>query len=391
MNGDDFLSLLGQIDEKYITEMYESYTELKQASSGKEGAAGKSMGSHSKTGRTGRTIFIAAVLTGLFTISAFAMGYSIHRQRQESLREKYRVEENNVQSYVEYETPEEGSEAPGITLLSAIRGGEFQYIFVNVSPVTEEEARACTRDYFFEFMFSTDGGESWSHSKPVYSLGEDASEHVISYYDDYYRETREMIDPDYLAEQIAAQAYDAETQTLTLELYIHRDRLEELNYEPVEITVISTINDGTETPSVNNYGSFVFTPTRQESRYFSFGSSFSTENPANGGRMNILGATVYPTGITWEYEHDDSDRCYYSQQSIENEIDMDVQLEWINFCGSALHGELIMKDGSSREVWDGESHEYRDGIIYTNFNWGETIDIMEIEGISLLGKTLKLE
>ena len=99
------------------------------------------------------TVALAATLVFALSITAFA-AYSIHLQRQEALRNALQIKQNNVTGYVEYDE----SDTEGVTLLSAIHDGEFQRVYVNVSPVTEEEARSGMATD--AFRFSTDGGKS---------------------------------------------------------------------------------------------------------------------------------------------------------------------------------------------------------------------------------------
>ena len=95
-----------------------------------------------KSRNLGRTLLIAAIISAFFAVSAFAIGYSIHRQRQQELREKYHVDQTGTDSYVEYPLPENNSDVPGstedisITPLSAVSYANTVDIYFNVSPET---------------------------------------------------------------------------------------------------------------------------------------------------------------------------------------------------------------------------------------------------------------
>ena len=90
--------------------------------------------------RTTRTLLIAAVIASLLTVTALAVGLSIHQRRQSELREALLVEENQLTGYVEAILPEtSGAEQPGLVLLSTINDGEFQRVYVNISPIFKEE------------------------------------------------------------------------------------------------------------------------------------------------------------------------------------------------------------------------------------------------------------
>ena len=82
------------------------------------------------------TFVFAAVLILSLGIVAYAIS-SIHAARQQELRSELHMDEHQTDSYVEYEVPDEST--PGVVLLSTINDGEFQAVYVNVSPVTEEE------------------------------------------------------------------------------------------------------------------------------------------------------------------------------------------------------------------------------------------------------------
>lgn len=99
------------------------------------------------------SIVLAAALILALGITAYA-AWSIHTARQEEIKTDLKIEENNVSSYAEYPVPEaanstvsdvpeeEGSESE-LVLLSAVNAGEFQRVYVNISPVSEK----CIADY----------------------------------------------------------------------------------------------------------------------------------------------------------------------------------------------------------------------------------------------------
>lgn len=99
------------------------------------------------------SIVLAAALDLALGITAYA-AWSTHAARQEEIKADLKIEENNVSSYAEYPVPEaanstvsdvseaEGSESE-LVLLSAVNAGEFQRVYVNISPVSEK----CIADY----------------------------------------------------------------------------------------------------------------------------------------------------------------------------------------------------------------------------------------------------
>ena len=94
---------------------------------------------HMKKKRIITFALAAALILALGTV-AYAIGVSIHRQRQEELREQLQIDENQVTDYVEYPVAEEPEKAPveGVTLLSAMNDGEFQRFWVVINGVTPE-------------------------------------------------------------------------------------------------------------------------------------------------------------------------------------------------------------------------------------------------------------
>ena len=84
------------------------------------------------------TFALAAALMLALGITAYAI-WSIHAARQQELKADLKIEENNVSSYMEYTVPDE--QASGLVLLSSVNDGQEQHVYVNISPVTKEEAR----------------------------------------------------------------------------------------------------------------------------------------------------------------------------------------------------------------------------------------------------------
>ena len=138
------------------------------------------------------TLALAAALLLSFGLAAYAIS-SVHARKQEQLRQELNMEGSHAESYVEYEVPAE--DAPGLVLLSAINDGEFQKLYVNVSPVTEEQLEHYEDGQYF--MWQLDGMTGFGSAE--INLKPDRSAH-----------SREE-----LMAAIREDAYDAETQTLT--------------------------------------------------------------------------------------------------------------------------------------------------------------------------------
>ena len=165
------------------------------------------------------SIVLAAALILALGITAYA-AWSTHAARQEEIKADLKIEENNVSSYAEYPVPEaanstvsdvpeaEGSESE-LVLLSAVNAGEFQRVYVNISPVSEK----CIADYpgypgALNFSWSIDGTDLGGYASPrspsgITLHGQEAIRDAVLQY-----------------------AYDRETQTLTLECIVENMFLE---------------------------------------------------------------------------------------------------------------------------------------------------------------------
>lgn len=168
------------------------------------------------------TVFIAAVLVFLLSIAAYA-AYSIHQQRQQQLRETMNIDDNEITSYVEYavsSTPTQVHtfsplvEEKNVTLLSAIRDDSFQRVYVNVSPVSKEEALSATKDT--PFFFSLDGGNLRGFTDVPFdeSLAHDIP--IVTMIDKNTGLEYKTADPRRVQELQLDYSYDESTKTLTL-------------------------------------------------------------------------------------------------------------------------------------------------------------------------------
>ena len=135
------------IDDRYLT-MVDRKTEEAQTMRQK----------NIKSKKIFRTILIAAVITALMGITAYAVS-SIHAARQQALRADLKIDENEVSGYTEYAESEPDTASvsslaetvgaePRIQLISSLQQGDFQAVYFSVSPVPEETARS----FFFDNM-----------------------------------------------------------------------------------------------------------------------------------------------------------------------------------------------------------------------------------------------
>ena len=92
------------------------------------------------------TLLIAACLVLSLGIVAYAVS-SIHEARQQELRSDLHIEESNAESYVEFNVSQEPES--DLVLLSTVNDGQEQRVYLNISPVSEEEAAAFPENVSF--------------------------------------------------------------------------------------------------------------------------------------------------------------------------------------------------------------------------------------------------
>ena len=143
------------------------------------------------------TFALAAALMLALGITAYAI-WSIHAARQQELKADLKIEENNVSSYMEYTVPDE--QTSGLVLLSEVNDGDVQRVFVNISPVAEEDAGGFPKET--SFSWSIDGTEIGGFAGPELPTN------------------LTLNGKDEIREAVLQYAYDKETQTMMLQCYI---------------------------------------------------------------------------------------------------------------------------------------------------------------------------
>lgn len=313
-----------------------------------------------------RTLLIAAVIASILALSVFAVGYSIHQRRQSQLNADLGAAENNVASYMEYEAPT--GDTPGLTLLSTIREDIFQRVYVNIAPVEQSLVEGYPNEE--SFFFSVDG-EHWGSASPVLKPG------------------RSLSGPEEIRAAILADAYDADTKTLTLECYIPADYLEAQGGSG-ELLVAAASVEEWETSGIEDYVNFArendrlygpvaVTLTEPESRRADFSNvTFAV----NGEEITLVGLELRPTGCSILYKAPSAERYHTSRQGESEYIALSSAI-----VGSAA---LNFSDGSSMELLSPMNSDYENGIARENCEWRKTIDIAAVEGLTILGETLPL-
>lgn len=375
-------AVLDQIDDAYV---------LEAAETGERRASAK----RKRLGRpTRRLAALAAVVALLLAlgVTAYAIS-SIHQRRQAELRDSLGIEENQVESYVEYDTGAEENRL-GVTLLSAVADGEFQRVYVNVSPVSREDVSACAGTA--KFAFSVDGGNTVSYAAPYMPQEErlklNESDLVTAYDPDTGGEIQ-YVDPAAVSELMLEHAYDQETQTLTLQCNILRSEMD--CTKPVELEVWGITmrpgDDGSVEVSLDrNYGSVSFDPTGLEVRELMLDTPVVFENSETGQRGTIEGLIVYPTELTWLVTHPDAENVYRGDWTEEEKEEyLPLLQSWAGSLDQTLCGaKLNFTDGTSFDIPVIVRMPYEDGWAKGVTYWTAAININAIESVEIMGQTV---
>ncbi len=320
--------------------------------------------------RTGRALAVLIAAAMALSVTALALGISVHRQRQEELRQSMDIDANHVESYVEYDVPEEETAELHVTALSAINNGEFVNVYLTLSPVTEEDMREMEeRD--MHFFFSSNGGESWGSATPVvWEKGASGS-----YWELFYK------------------AWDEEAQTLTLECMVSLEHTG--GQAPGELTLGRVAADEEGTPlsgSIERLGTAALGELGVETRKVMFDTPVEFVNEENGGRGRLLGLELTPTSCTWLLEHDDAEELYYIhdgrswEQLTEAEQSRVRELDgpWARCIDRVTRGTLHLAGGGDFVPSSAESGGYEDGVVRRFAVWSmRTLDIEAVESITL--------
>ena len=305
-------------------------------------------------GQALRTILIAAALTALFTLTAYAIG-SIHAARQQELRSDLKIDEKNVSSYVEYPVPTEQS--AGLVLLSAVSDGLEQHVYVNVSPVTEEE-----------LLGFAGGGTRFSWQIEGYDLGGFAAPSLPS--------DLSVSGDEAIRDAILQYAYDGETQTVTLECWLFvsrvRETMEALGVDALPLQVNMTTAEGTR-----SFGPVPFSLTEEQSRSFDFGRKVYHDAEFDKD-IEIVGLELTPFSAVWKVHYEGDAQIHTP------EADQAAAQDWLlledKICQQA---QLLFSDGSTFSTGGALTTPYEDGVVNQYCGWAQAIDVNDVQRIVL--------
>ncbi len=322
-----------------------------------------------------RTLLLAAVIASLLGVTAYAIGYGIHQQRQQELRQRMQIDEHQVENYMEYPVPTEEAERgqTTVTLLSSMADEEFIKFYFNISPLEKEE------------MVEEQGNITLARI-------------VLRYCCSFNGKTASLVVP---VEENGQVLYDEASKTLTCESSF---LLEELAREhagfPLEVTVRRRVGgDGIRTfDYLEELGRFTIEEgPAMQSRVCLFDTPLEFQCEELGKTGRVLGVELHPSSMTWLLEHEDADRFYYDlehwKELSSEELDwlQAVQAPWANAIDRVARGILHMDDGTDFDVLSAESGIYEDGIVKRYSQWElQTIDINTVTAITVGGTRIEL-
>ena len=373
MNREKAFQALNALDDRYIAEA------LRYAP---EEAAGASERSGSMKSKRIVTLALAAALILALGAAAWAIGLSIHRQRQQELRQELQVDENRVEDYVEYPVPEDPEQAPesGVTLLSAMNDGEFQNYWVVLNGVTPEMVERMAapiledrdgsplgeNDHRYCWLYCGWDGESW------YDVWPEGGHNAQSIRD----------------------AYDPETGTLTVRTAITADRMPER--AELRFIILDTIDYGdghSDGELVWDLGSVSVERTGQTLRTVWFPEPVCFEN-GDYGAGEFLGMELSASGLNWILRHDGVREMYHPHEFAseeERQAYLALEQSWLRVIDELERTAVLhFADGSSMAVNPPLSSEPAGDRGKDKCIFGHTIDPSQVVAVTLGGQTFEI-
>ena len=354
----EFISdALNRLDDRHISETEVFAPALMQSAPERT----KPMNRYTAKRTTKRfvTLLIAACLVLSLGIAAYA-AWSIHTARQQELRDDLNIVESNTESYVEFNISDEENDISietesKLVLLSTVNDGQNQRVYVNISPVTEEEA-AGFGDYT-SFSWNIEGAELGGFAGP--NLPADLS-----------------VSGDEISAAVLEHAYDAETKTITLLCYIDikstEKVVESLGSSVLPFVVNMRVNDETK-----SFGPASLSLTEEQCRYFDFGPAIYHDKELDK-EIEIVGLELTPFSAVWKVAYESAADFHKPN------ADWDAYQPWsILEDKVCIESEIVFADGSTFSTGGAMTTPYSDGVVNLTCNWGKAININSVERIVL--------
>lgn len=357
MNREIISDALNRLDDRHISETEVFAPDLMQSAPERT----KPMNRYTSKRTTKRfvTLLIAACLVLSLGIAAYA-AWSIHTARQQELRDDLNIVESNTESYVEFNISDEENDISietesKLVLLSTVNDGQNQRVYVNISPVTEEEA-AGFGDYT-SFSWNIEGAELGGFAGP--NLPADLS-----------------VSGDEISAAVLEHAYDAETKTITLLCYIDikstEKVVESLGSSVLPFVVNMRVNDETK-----SFGPVSLSLTEEQCRYFDFGPAIYHDKELDK-EIEIVGLELTPFSAVWKVAYESAADFHKPN------ADWDAYQPWsILEDKVSIESEIVFADGSTFSTGGAMTTPYSDGVVNLTCNWGKAININSVERIVL--------
>ena len=304
------------------------------------------------------TLVLAAALLLALSAAAYAV-WSIHISRQQDLRSDLKIEESNVNSYMEYDVTqqEKAGSVASLVLLSAVNDGYEQRIYVDVSPVAKEDIIRFPADV--RFTWSIAGTEIGGFAAPQLPVklslsGDEAIRNAVLEY-----------------------AYDEGSQTLTLQCYADVKFLEkamaDLGTDSVPLQVHMIVGEDNSC----TFGPVPFMLTDEQKRTFDFGPALYHDKELDK-TIEIVGLELTPFSAVWKVNYEgaasfhtpEADQTAYGPWSmLEDKV--------------CIEAKLIFSDGSEFSTGGALTCPYENGVVKLNCGWGSAIDIDDVQRIEL--------
>lgn len=363
----------------------------------------------------GRVFLIAAVIAAFLAVTASAIGLSVYFRQQERLRNDYHVEENQVANYKEYPVPETATD--GLTILSCINDGESYRVYVAISPISKEEASDYLeseafhneRNYekpFTYINFSADGVDlnyympycsEWNFAPEDLEEPERDEDGNILY--DSEGEAIRRPKPEAVYEKYYNEAYDEESQTLVLSVYIYDGPI--ASEEPFELKAClceAKYNDDRSVKSnevIRELGSTVVEPAEYKPLTLYFPEPLEVTNEDGDVHLIYDGMEISTTTIYLLMRSPEADYVYkYDPNMSQKELTEQAEyrerwqdLRWdidSNITINFTDREPLCLNGA-------EASQYVDGVVRGMCLFEDiTINVNNVESVSIGGQTIKV-
>lgn len=260
-------------------------------------------------------------------------------------------------------------------MLSTVNDGEFQRVFVNVSPVEKDVIDRYPETLGFAWKLdgmTLNGEEYWMTARP--KLSDDSS----------------VSDEGDVHEAVLNDAYDEKTKTLTLEFNILKTAIAQAqayeNSERVHLTLTlwdrqaqADADVGLSAEWLNSqdsFGSVWFVPTESEVRYFKINHLYYDEELDR--EIEILGLELTPFSAFWKMNYEEAEEFH------KPDTDWDAFRPWALLEDKvAMEAKLIFQDGSDFSTGGAQTSTFEDGVVKLYCNWESAININDVQRIVL--------